>query len=157
MPTSKVLWRSLQNSIYSPPSLNLTQNISLELLHRHIKFHPDQMTSVQENEANRFSWWPRQGQGQWKWCKMVEVKGAYKHGKYVMQNYFQLSESSWGQIKPNKIKTGTNLKKIMLPEALKILAKSSQIIKLTRTAINEIHHGDHKLSYYTVFMANVIN
>ena len=26
---------------------------------------------------------PRQGQGQWKWCKMVEVNGAYKHGRYV--------------------------------------------------------------------------
>ena len=25
---------------------------------------------------------PRQGQGQWKWYQMVEVNGAYKHGRY---------------------------------------------------------------------------
>ena len=33
---------------------------------------------------------PRQVQGQWKWHKMVEVNGAYKHGKGKMkQNWFQ--------------------------------------------------------------------
>ena len=25
---------------------------------------------------------PWQGQGQWTWYKMVEVNGAYKHGRY---------------------------------------------------------------------------
>ena len=25
---------------------------------------------------------PSQGQGQWKWYKMEEVNGAYKHGRY---------------------------------------------------------------------------
>ena len=25
---------------------------------------------------------PNQGQGQWKWYKMVEVKGTYKYGRY---------------------------------------------------------------------------
>ena len=38
--------------------INLTQkqsqDVHLELLHRHIKFPPDQMKSVQENEAQRF-------------------------------------------------------------------------------------------------------
>ena len=43
------------------------------------------MKSVQENEANGFCLCTdpvtlRQGQGQWKWYKMVDVDGAYKHG-----------------------------------------------------------------------------
>ena len=25
---------------------------------------------------------PKQGKGQWKWYKMIEVNGAYKHGRY---------------------------------------------------------------------------
>ena len=44
------------------------------------------MKSIWENEANSFALcWPcdpRQGEGQWKWYKMVEVNGAYKHGRY---------------------------------------------------------------------------
>ena len=55
------------------------------------------MKNVQENEATRFCFaltlWPpspappplptpQQSQGQWKWYKMLEVNGAYKHGRY---------------------------------------------------------------------------
>ena len=39
--------------------LNVTQkkyqNIQLDLLQLHTKFHPDQLKSVQENEAKRFA------------------------------------------------------------------------------------------------------
>ena len=63
---------------------------SAEFFHLNItcaKFHPDQIKNVRENEANTFCFvlifvTPRQGQGQWKWCKMVEVNCANKHGRY---------------------------------------------------------------------------
>ena len=32
--------------------------------------------------ASRWPFDPRQSQVQWKWYKMVEVNGAYKHGWY---------------------------------------------------------------------------
>ena len=40
---------------------------------------------------------PRQGQGQWKWYKMVEVNGAYKQGRY---------ENIW----LNRLRVGSNVK-----------------------------------------------
>ena len=67
-------------------SLNLVQkqyhHVQLELLHHHIKFHLDQLKSVQENDAYRLCFvlilrHPSQGQGQWKWYTMAEVTGAY--------------------------------------------------------------------------------
>ena len=33
---------------------------------------------------------PRQGQGQWKWYKTVEINGAYKHGRHK-ENLFEKS------------------------------------------------------------------
>ena len=50
-----------------------------------MKFYRDQLKSVGENEADRFSfaqtlWFPGKV-NQWKWYEMVEVNGAYKHGR----------------------------------------------------------------------------
>ena len=51
-------YSSCFNKSYSEQS----QDVQLELLHHHIKFHPDQMKSVRENEAKRFCFaltlWP---------------------------------------------------------------------------------------------------
>ena len=51
----KVFWT---RSVISLLSLNLTQkqyrDVQLELLEHHVKFHPDQMKSVKENEPKRF-------------------------------------------------------------------------------------------------------
>ena len=41
--------------------------------------------SMRKNEAKRLvllSTDLRQGQGQWRWYEMIEVNGAYKHGRY---------------------------------------------------------------------------
>ena len=48
----------MQFAAISLVSINLTkkspQDVQLELHHHHIKFHPDQMKSVGENEVKRF-------------------------------------------------------------------------------------------------------
>ena len=47
-----------KTAVISLVSINLTQkqsqDVQAELFHHHIKFHPDQMKSVQKNQANRF-------------------------------------------------------------------------------------------------------
>ena len=72
-------------------SLNLTkkkqcQDVQLKLPQHYIKFHPDQLKSMQENEATKFNFalplWP---QAKIKitelGIKKVEVNGACKHGR----------------------------------------------------------------------------
>ena len=55
------------------------------------------MKHVGENEADRFCFAltcdPRQGEGQWKWYKMVEV-GAYKNGRFEKIWLSNLRETS---------------------------------------------------------------
>ena len=69
-------------------SINLTenqsQNFKLELLHHQIKSDPDQMKSVQENDAKQILFHtdlvtPKQGQLKY---KTVGVNGVYTHGRY---------------------------------------------------------------------------
>ena len=77
---------------------------SFGLCTQYIKFHPDQLKSVWENEAMRFCFvltlWPRQGQGQWKWFKLVKVNDAfnlYKHSRYYKSGWIVLpcKPASW--------------------------------------------------------------
>ena len=62
--------------------------MQLKMFQDKIKFHPDQLKHVQENEANKFCFtliWLvtcNHGQSHWKWHKMVEVKSVYDHGRY---------------------------------------------------------------------------
>ena len=67
---------------YSKPS----QDVQLELLHHNISFNPDQVKSAEKMKTiGLSSCWPcdpRQGQGQRKWYKMVEVNDAHTHGTY---------------------------------------------------------------------------
>ena len=52
-----------------------SQDVQLELLQHHIKYHPDQMICGGENEANMFYFdlvTPRQSQGTQKWHKLVK-------------------------------------------------------------------------------------
>ena len=66
MPTSKFFDAVSENGSYLPCFNNtyssLFTNVQLELIHHHIKFHPDQIESVGENETNRFCFvltlWP---------------------------------------------------------------------------------------------------
>ena len=65
---------------------NWYQNIQLELLQHHVKFHPNDLKSVQENEANRLCLcWPcdpSQGQVIETSIHIVEVNGVYRRGGY---------------------------------------------------------------------------
>ena len=68
-------------------SIKSITNVELELLQQHIKFYPEQLKSVQENE-NQYVLLstdlvtPSQTKGQWKWYQMAEVNDAYKHDRY---------------------------------------------------------------------------
>ena len=64
----------------------LYQDVSHGLLQHHIKFHPDQLKSVQENEANGFCfaltlWPPAKADVTESGMKMVEVNSTDKHSK----------------------------------------------------------------------------
>ena len=83
--------KTAKQRLFSLVTVNLTQvlchDVQLELLQHHIKFLPDQLKGVRENEGKGFCfalilWHPDKVTSQWKWYKMVEVNGAYKHGRY---------------------------------------------------------------------------
>ena len=68
--------------------INLTQkyqDLQLEKLQRHMKFDPDQLISAGEMNQILLSAdpvTPNRGKGHWKSYKMLEVNGAYNHGRY---------------------------------------------------------------------------
>ena len=106
--------------VISLVSLHFTQkkfqDVQLELLQDHIKFHPDKIKSVeriwsQEVLLSADLVTPRQGQGQWKWYNMVEVIGVHKHGRYEqicveqfacnVQCFLPQKMPAWTAVQPN--------------------------------------------------------
>ena len=83
-----LLWRDQQNSNYFTCSdisfSKVVSGFSAEFFHNHIRFHRDELKTVGENETNVLLCanivTHRQGEGQWKWLKIIEVNGTYKHG-----------------------------------------------------------------------------
>ena len=63
------------------------QDGQLELFQHHMKFYPDQPTSVQKNKTKKVLLCAElvtlsHSQGHRKWNKMAEVNGAYKQSRY---------------------------------------------------------------------------
>ena len=88
---AKVYWRNQQNNSYSP-YFNKSYSKLTSGCSAWIASSPHQISSQLDGKCGR-KWsqqislradhvTPRQGEGQWKWYKMIEVNGAYKHGWY---------------------------------------------------------------------------
>ena len=90
MPTLKFSLSCQKNSSYFPSFTNSHSKadqggVQLALLQHHVKFCLELLKSLRKWSQQVCLQWPcdpSQGQGHWKWYKMVEVNSTHKHGRY---------------------------------------------------------------------------